>query len=517
MAKFCTKCGGKLNPNEKFCTACGARVDSAPASPPPRPADVTRKSEPKPATQVVLPPQEPLASSESEHTSDKKPGRKKLSKGKKALIILISVAVVLVGLAITGLVLYFSGPARDVVQEMDAQDYTSAVAIYESEVQNDFLQRNILKAALNDYSEEVMDRFKNGELEYTAACAALNSLAQMGFGDMSAELTELAAIYDANVAFEKGEQYYSEGDYESAIREYTKITESSENYEAAQTKLQELYPQYIAYVTEQAGALAAAGDYEQALELVNTALSLVPAETDTSALTAIRDENLNNYKSQVMSTVTDLINNQQFEEALDTIHYAVSVDNNADFQNTQATVEQAYVDHVTASVQAYLSSEDYVSAARVASNALTVLPGNAALEALKAEVDSVTPVYLLDVCKPYETNRYEEFINGETFQMGGTAYTNGFTLETSNSGHAYFNLNGNYASVSFDLGHVDGSGMNTSTVKIYCDEILKAEYEIAGGSLPQRISLDTTGVSQLKIIVENFYAASYGFGNIIVK
>lgn len=125
--------------------------------------------------------------------------------------------------------------------------------------------------------------------------------------------------------------------------------------------------------------------------------------------------------------------------------------------------------------------------------------------------------YLLNEKTPYETDRYTEYIGGETFEMGGISYTNGFSLATDYSAFAVFNLNSEYSEIEFDLGHVDGSGVQTSTVNVYCNGELKGEYTVEGDALPQRITMDVSGVDQFKITVKNFRAASYGLGDITVK
>ena len=152
-------------------------------------------------------------------------------------------------------------------------------------------------------------------------------------------------------------------------------------------------------------------------------------------------------------------------------------------------------------------------------NAFTVLPGNSDLKSLQSKVEKATPTYLLDVCMPYESFGFQAFVNGETIAMGGKTYTNGFTLGGKNGDeYAIFNIDSQYALFSFLVGHRDGTDMNNATIKIYCDGVLKEELNVRSDDLPRKVSLDITGVNQLKVVAfgVNMYT-SYGFANVTVK
>lgn len=501
MAKFCFKCGYLMN-GEKFCPRCGAEQYVASAQN--FSAQPVQSHHPANGFAVN---QKPI----------KKRTHKKLSKVKIALIAIASTIVVL---AIIAAVLFFSGSAYEVLKDFKSQEYSAAVACYEQEVEDDFIQKAFLKIAMKNYGEKIVNDFKDGDLDYDSACEALEALSSMGFGDMSSYLTELTELYESELAYENGNQYYEDGDYENAIIEFSKIPETDERYEEAQSKLNEMYPLYISSVTEQADALISSADYEKALTLLNTALSILPSDIDLTSLNELKEKSLENYKSSVLSNVTALLSEKEYTAALEAIENAIAVDDNSDFQSAKATVEEQYVESITTTVQNYLNNEDYTSAQRAVSNALSVLPDNSDLLALQTKVDNATPIYLLDVCQPYASNRYEEYINGETFVMGSNNYTNGFVLgmNSYDSGYAIFNIGGNYQTISFSVGHIDDAYMYDMVLKIYCDGVLEATYTIDCESLPQKITVDVTGVNSLKIEgSSNNLTCSYGFGNVIAK
>ncbi len=105
--------------------------------------------------------------------------------------------------------------------------------------------------------------------------------------------------------------------------------------------------------------------------------------------------------------------------------------------------------------------------------------------------------WLLDVCPPYQTYRYETFT---TVTMAGQKYANAFRVANSGgSGWALFNLNAAYDTLEFDIGHIDGNGMYDGTLNIYLDSELSFSLDIHPEMLPTHYSVPLYGALQMKI------------------
>lgn len=120
--------------------------------------------------------------------------------------------------------------------------------------------------------------------------------------------------------------------------------------------------------------------------------------------------------------------------------------------------------------------------------------------------------YLLDVCPPYQDNRFD-FVtktDGTSFNMAGQKYTNGMKTVYYYSGehpYALFNLNGQYTTMSFVMGHVDDESMQDGRVLIYLDGKLADEYEILSENLPTKVTVSLNNALSMKIVVEGYYGA----------
>lgn len=163
-------------------------------------------------------------------------------------------------------------------------------------------------------------------------------------------------------------------------------------------------------------------------------------------------------------------------------------------------------------------------------NGTTYLPVRAVGEALGKQVgwDGKTKTvyigevpgqvtYLLDVCKPYESYLFE---TPTAFAMAGKTYANGFTLH--GYGNAYFNLDGRYSLLEFDLGHIDGYSMIGSAdsdgrgYNIYLDGRLAKTITVDPEAMVKHYQIPLNNALQMKI-VGDMGGGRYGFANVSVR
>lgn len=559
---LCKHCGSPIQENEKFCTVCGNKLDYD-----------TEYAQNFAPTEIIMPDTFNQVDNNNYNQSniaenvEKTNKKKKLKKGK---IIFIFILVLTLSLAVALTAVFFTSPAYSVYKQMDENEISSALSEYRVDVKDNFLQEKILSTLLKDSVEQVATEYTNGMISYSAAMDELNALEEMkmenvyakqtqimksyadetvtkydngkityadamtaletlkadGYTEAEALIEKITLSHNADASMDKAEEYHKNGEYESAINEYSKIPEGNENYESAQKNIESVCNDYLDFSVETAKKHNTSNKPTLAIEVINKALQVIPESFDTSKLDTVKEESVSIYQTNITNEVNELVEEEKWTEAFALINEAIAFENNEYFTTLKTTTEGKYVESVSAKVYAYMDAEDFISAKRVAEHALTILPGNTDLKNLKKEVEEKTPTYLLDVCAPYEYYGYIKYVDGNKFAMSRKEYTNGFTLYGNNASlfgdaycYAYFNLEGKYTSISFDIGQEDGGGVNTSKVEIYCDNVLTKTYIIKGGDVPERVSFDITGVNQLQIKRIDFDEDSIrkvGFGNIIV-
>lgn len=110
--------------------------------------------------------------------------------------------------------------------------------------------------------------------------------------------------------------------------------------------------------------------------------------------------------------------------------------------------------------------------------------------------------YLNTVCPPYQK---EHYATPTTVQMAGQQYANVIQPEGYHgaSGWALYNLNGQYETLRFIMGHVDNEWMNNTTVNIYLDGELAFSLEMTPEELPQQVEVPLHNALQMKIEMTN--------------
>ena len=181
-----------------------------------------------------------------------------------------------------------------------------------------------------------------------------------------------------------------------------------------------------------------------------------------------------------------------------------------------------------------LSQENKLDEANIiVIDALKIIPDSQILKDKQQEIEDSFPKNMVDIVPAYESggNGYKEYSTtkeGATdyFTMAGVKYTNGITFDadinilSDGITWAVYNLNNEYTSLEFVICHVDGTYLgNETSLQIFHDGILKEEIPLKPDMMPKSVSLDVTGVTQLKMQVHEsgLDHPLYGLGNPILK
>lgn len=136
-------------------------------------------------------------------------------------------------------------------------------------------------------------------------------------------------------------------------------------------------------------------------------------------------------------------------------------------------------------------------------------------------ISPTNTIYLMKDCPPYEGTNTHLYDDSDGFKMNGNAYSNGFTYGSPGPSEDYyviFNLNGKYASIEFDIGHVDNTGDYDCTLIVYCNGNYYTTIERTADSVVSHETLDVSGIQQLKFEFDTGHAGYFsecGLGNII--
>ncbi|MDU6547716.1 NPCBM/NEW2 domain-containing protein [Anaerococcus vaginalis] len=134
--------------------------------------------------------------------------------------------------------------------------------------------------------------------------------------------------------------------------------------------------------------------------------------------------------------------------------------------------------------------------------------------------NSKTDLYLGTDIEPFAQYYYSDSDN--LANMGGVHYKNFFSLY-NNSGDEYcsFNLKGEYKTLEGKIGNIDGSDQYDFAIDIYGDNKKLASCSVSSAELPTDISIDVSGVKNLKFEIgdgsDSKYPYYIGFADMKLK
>lgn len=106
--------------------------------------------------------------------------------------------------------------------------------------------------------------------------------------------------------------------------------------------------------------------------------------------------------------------------------------------------------------------------------------------------------WLMDVCPPYESRSFST----DSFKMAGETYMNGFYCDYWSTNYGLFNLNGQYGTLSFDVGHLDGHSGSDKQIEIYLDGTLSQVIDIPENAMVKHFEIPLQNALQMKIVVD---------------
>lgn len=114
-------------------------------------------------------------------------------------------------------------------------------------------------------------------------------------------------------------------------------------------------------------------------------------------------------------------------------------------------------------------------------------------------------------CPPYQYHNggVFKFESNQFFVMSGKKYTDGFVLSNAKDcPEALFNLDGQYDSVTFTVGHVDGYANQNPMLEIWLDGEIAFETQLKYDDVAKKITVPLKGALQMKIRLSR--AKDYG-------
>ncbi len=460
---YCNNCGNEIGNNEKLCPICGVSCEAS-----------LHQEMKESFNQTIPPVNEPYPSADQVA-----PPKKQRNKRSKVKMVLLLAVVILIAAVIGSTVFCFTSPAYQISQSISEGDYSDALNMYKSSVEDSSIQKWLANQLLSDTVPNIMNEYEDGSISYEQALTGLEKVSRMSELEIAeaaaAQWESLQVLYASEQAYDLAESYYEAGDYVTAMEVYLEVDESdSEHYEDAQSKIESARENYRALIIEQVGSPSTTDEYETAISLLNTALVALPDDEELTALLENCEEKLQEtIKSSTLSEATNAIEAGNYEEAFDLLETALNTfPEDSDLTALLVSSQSQYEEYITSQVEELTEQEDYENALELLTQALKVLPDSTVLKEQQTTIEETRPIKLseLKISDSYNYNQVDDLtISVDTI---GNLYNPGnlFTIWTPTSyktGYVDYYLNEQYTSLTGTIAVGDDSSSSSCTVTLY--------------------------------------------------
>lgn len=121
---------------------------------------------------------------------------------------------------------------------------------------------------------------------------------------------------------------------------------------------------------------------------------------------------------------------------------------------------------------------------------------------------------------PYQKSSVGDIYKGDDcFEMMGKKYYYGFIGEPCYDSFAQFNLEGNYSSLSYKIGHVDDTADENATLLIELDGVIVDQVDLSGNMKTEERKINVTGGTNLKVQIRDakHVTSYYAIADMVLK
>ena len=315
----------------------------------------------------------------------------------------------------------------------------------------------------------------------------------------------------------EAETLATEEDYEGALAKIqtglVTYPKSADLQNKADEYTEALNAQIKKKTLAEAKSFADSGDYVSAIALIKNTQE---TQGDDAEYQSVFKTYCSAYKTEVIASADALAADGDYMGAIQKIAEGTEIVGEDSELTAKASVyEDTYVDDVVSTVNSLIATRDYETATATLTTAIGIFPDNQKLLAEKDILSNSAPKSVLAACPPYETKG----CSLDVAKMGGKSYANALIMSggygDGSGAHAFFNLDGKYDVLEFDLGHVDGSSMSDETLEIILDGVTVQVIDMKAEDLPKHYTIDLDGATQMKI-AQSYTSADYAIVNAIL-
>ncbi len=375
----------------------------------------------------------------------------------------------------------------------------------------------------NDIQEEVaaiVESYNAGNITYDNAVSEINSfLSENSVSDetnnyINEQLAFLDELNESKTNYEKANEEFENADYEDAMEYYEMVIEKDDNYENAQSQIEESQDKYIEVADQQAQIYIDDEKYLKAIEVYESAQKVYDDGSIDGKIADIKES----YKASLEATALEYENSKEWGSAISTYETLYDYFKDESYQVNITDVTNKCINAAIEEAEQYLSEGNTADAKVAIQTAKIHVGDDNELEDEITRIESFEPVSLMDLdtfyedthlCDIYDWDEDDADNLGNSYEKGIEIFTGlgridyEATLSYMINGE-YDTLNGSYVLHQDCKDYIDE--INENQIFIYGDDkLLYTSGNLKGGVTPEDINIDISGVLELKIVFKGYH------------
>lgn len=413
-------------------------------------------------------------------------------------------------------------------------NYSRAIDVYQDKIVGNSSSENSALSFLREYLEEGWQDYADGTISDQDFLDKYTTLEKID--DALSIVSGLDSIYQQYLAVKESKESYLrgiesvvEGELPEAIEAFSSvISEDIENYDNAQSKLEEATETYQQNTIENAKQLASSGDFKEAVMCVTKAEEVVGQTSPLEdCLTELYTKKYTDAITDAYDAGDDITVIREYSEATDNNYVVIS----SELTDMYVSCSTSYLEDIGQQAETEFGGDkDYDAAISVLRASIAEIDTAddliAEIEQLIDKYKEYVPVALasLEYTQKASYIAIGDVIGDDARDVNGTAYDastvihpvrytlGGGSPSTDDESYVLYNLNFKYSTFSGVLYRPYSSlscdfEWSSPTVKVYGDDVLLYEApDITQDTYdPINFEIDVTGVRNLKIVMNGVW------------
>lgn len=434
--------------------------------------------------------------------------KRKLSK-KGIAIITVGVSLLLcIVLALCGA---FTSPSKKIVKALSEGEYDTAYSLFLKNYKSS--GSPALCEALRGRMNEICLLYGKGETTYAAAGKELETIKEMGIGEIAKDVEEagkkIKALKNSKASFEKAEKYFSKGQYNLAITAYKKVLSEDSTYAAATEKLNTAIGHYRNTALSEASVYAGDGDYAKGVEILESALAILEKDSlIEKRITEYKKSEQKKGKTEIISLADKYAYKGDYEAAIETINNAILTNPDLESDKTLKANRAYYIDkyitNISDEFNELVENKKHTEAAALLKKAEALVGEQKEINKLRESIQSELPTYLDDLT-PTESTDWNFNSEPTLDSFGNDRGKEENCIKLSTTSTATYNISGDYEFFTAQV--VAAKGIDEAVkcrIKVSAfvgGETRYRECEISADKDPQELKFNLSECETLQIAV----------------